>query len=124
MVRDRYHDASEELDLFSASDIIWLGYIGHYTSSGVLALAGIAGKPVIACEAGLIGQRTEGLQMGITVDPENIDQVRQAVDELVHDASLAEELGHNGKAYFSACTYERAKKSVVSLVERASTYSN
>lgn len=119
LVQDRYHDASEELDLFAACDTVWLGYLGHYTSSGVLALAGSASKPVIACDAGLIGYRTEALKMGITVDPTNIDEVCAAVHTLQQNPSMATELGRNGHLLFASCTYERAKSSIVRLVEGA-----
>jgi len=119
IVRNRYHSAAEEQDLIAAADIIWLGYVGHYTSSGVLALAGSGRKPVIACRAGLIGKRTATAQMGITIDPHNPVEVRSALLALLSNDELASTLGSNGYSYFAPFTYDRAKQSVVTLVERA-----
>ncbi|HRP46381.1 MAG TPA: hypothetical protein PLT07_02420 [Trueperaceae bacterium] len=118
VVRNRYHNATEERDLIAAADVIWLGYVGHYTSSGVLALAGSGRKPVIACRAGLIGKRTATAQMGITINPNNPTEVRAALLALLSNDELASTLGSNGYSYFAPFTYARAKQSVVTLVER------
>ncbi len=49
---DRFIGSAEEPELFSAADIVWAGYRGHYNSSGILAQAASAGRPLLACEIG------------------------------------------------------------------------
>lgn len=65
---DRFISSAEETLLFSSADVIWLGYQGHFTSSGVLVQAAAAEKPVIACGEGLIGWRTKRYEAGVCVD--------------------------------------------------------
>lgn len=65
----RYLSPTEERELYAAADVVWLGYRQHYTTSGVLAQAAKSRRPVLACEAGLIGWMTRRHGLGLTVDP-------------------------------------------------------
>lgn len=68
---------------FSASDLVWLGYRDHYGMSGVLILAAIAQKPVIATNEGLIGWYTRNYRLGTTIDhKQSNSNVANAVIEL------------------------------------------
>jgi glycosyltransferase involved in cell wall biosynthesis len=79
---DRYIDHWEEPTLFAATDIVWLGYRDFYNSSGVLAQAAIAGRPVLACKAGVIGWQTRRHCLGRTVNPADAAEVAAAVSDL------------------------------------------
>jgi len=69
-----------ESQLFNNCDIVWLGYSKKFvSSSGVLYQAWSAGKPVIACSHGLIGARVKKNAAGITVDIDNITEIKKAV---------------------------------------------
>ena len=51
---NRYLNMDEENMVFSAADVVWLGYQGHYHMSGVLVQAGVMGLPVVASDEGLM----------------------------------------------------------------------
>lgn len=64
-VIDRYVSAAEEKQLFAASDVALLPYLGHFGSSGVLARAAAAGLPVIASDEQLIGRWVREKRLGL-----------------------------------------------------------
>ena len=69
-------DAKIEQMVFSASDIVWLGYRNHYSMSGVLILSEIAGKPIIGTKEGLIGWFIKNRNLGSAVDITNQAEIR------------------------------------------------
>ena len=70
---DRYIDFSEMDVEMTAADCILVPYIDFYGSSGLLGHACRSGKPVIACEEGLIGELVRNLELGLTVNPKDLD---------------------------------------------------
>lgn len=84
-VRGSFVSKGDEAVLFSAADIVWVGYRGHYNSSGILAQAAKAARPVLACEEGVIGWKTKRQCLGQVVDPANIDDVVSAVNFLLKE---------------------------------------
>ena len=86
---DRFISAAEEPALFSAADIVWLGYQGHYSSSGVLCQAASTKRPVIATNEGLIGWQTSRHGLGRTVDVSKVEDVVGALIGLT-EKSFAE----------------------------------
>jgi len=81
----RFIESAEEPALFSAADIIWVGYQGHYNSSGILAQAASAGRPVLACKEGVIGWQTQRHNLGKTVDVKDTSEVVMAVNALLRE---------------------------------------
>lgn len=79
IVFDQFIEEEEEAMFFSAADIVWAGYRGHYASSGVLAQAAAAHKPLIACREGVLGWRTRRYHLGIVVNPADKAEVIAAV---------------------------------------------
>ena len=73
VVEDRYLEFSEMDAELIAADCILVPYIDFYGSSGVLGHACRAGKPVIACEDGLIGELVSELEFGLTVNPKDLE---------------------------------------------------
>lgn len=45
----------EEYAAFKSADAAWVGYVGHFWMSGVLAIAGVMNVPVLGCREGVIG---------------------------------------------------------------------
>lgn len=80
---DRFIIADEEPFLFAAADMVWLGYRNHYTESGTLTLAARAGRPVLACEEGLIGWQTRRHGLGEIVRPEEVSSIIAGVNALL-----------------------------------------
>ena len=74
-VIDGFLDDTLEQMVFVGADIVWLGYRNHYTMSGVLILAAIAGAPVLATQDGLIGWLVKEQELGLTIDINNPSQI-------------------------------------------------
>lgn len=83
VVLDRFIDTDTEQALFSACDVIWLGYKGHYGMSGVLVQAYRFGKPLIATADGLIGWFCRDGELGPVIDELAPDPINQALDTLL-----------------------------------------
>jgi len=81
---DRYLSEAEERLVFAAADIVWLGYSGHYTASGVLTQAAAAGRPVIASPEGIIAWETRRHDLGVIISHPSVPQIVGAVKELMH----------------------------------------
>jgi glycosyltransferase involved in cell wall biosynthesis len=75
LVLDRHINEEEESLVYSAANVIWLGYVGHYASSGILMQARRLGKPVIACEEGMIGWETKRDLLGVTFQRDDLEGV-------------------------------------------------
>lgn len=84
---DRFIEVDEERVVFAAADIVWLGYCGHYTASGVLMQAASAGRPVLACHEGIIGWQTRRHALGQTVDPKDPVAVCRAIQAALQSGS-------------------------------------
>jgi glycosyltransferase involved in cell wall biosynthesis len=93
VVMDRFITAEDELDLFSACDVIWLGYKGHYGMSGVLVQAYRFGKPVIATADGLIGWFCRTGELGPVIDDLSVDSINRGLDAVLGGSSVASAAG-------------------------------
>ncbi len=100
-------DEGQQSIVFSAADIVWLGYLNHYAMSGVLVQAGCMELPVIAEECGLIGWYTNKYSLGIVVRASDTQSVALAVKELVENKEFATECGKNGARIFEENTVEQ-----------------
>lgn len=70
---------TQEQQVLVACDLVWVGYKGHYTMSGVLVLAALVGRQVIATQDGLIGWFAREHKLGPAIDIEVPTQVEQAI---------------------------------------------
>jgi glycosyltransferase involved in cell wall biosynthesis len=83
VVLDRFISNETELDLFSACDVVWLGYKGHYGMSGVLVQAFRFGKPVVATADGLIGWFCRTGELGPVIDDLSVAAINRALDDVL-----------------------------------------
>jgi glycosyltransferase involved in cell wall biosynthesis len=83
VVLDRFISSEMELDLFSACDVVWLGYKGHYGMSGVLVQAFRFGKPVVATADGLIGWFCRTGELGPVIDDLAAGSINRALDDVL-----------------------------------------
>lgn len=90
---NHYVDSDIEEAAFRAADAVWMGYRAHYGMSGVLVLAAMASKPVLATRNGLIGWMTRQHALGIAIDCEDPGQVIEAVHSLINQASSSISIG-------------------------------
>jgi len=84
-----YLDSRQEQQVFSAADVVWLGYARDFHGqSAVLAQAASANRPVLAREGGMIGQTTMRYRLGLCVDPNDSAAVCAALERLETDEGL------------------------------------
>ncbi len=105
---DRWVDQATEGVAFAAADIVWLGYVRHWQSSGVLVQAGRAQLSSIACDAGLIGWTATRYQSGIVVSMGDQNAIVAALDALATSPELRSNLGRNGSQGFASHTTDNA----------------
>jgi glycosyltransferase involved in cell wall biosynthesis len=92
---DRFITAEEELDLFSACDVVWLGYKGHYGMSGVLVQAYRFGKPVVATADGLIGWFCRTGELGPVIEDLSVTSINRAFDKVFEARATAAPSGQH-----------------------------
>ncbi|AWN17522.1 hypothetical protein [Salinisphaera sp. LB1] len=110
-VLNRFIEATEEPYLFAAADAVWVGYRGHYGSSGVLMQAIYSGRPVIACQEGVLGWLTERYSLGNVVCPSDAYSVVRGVQSLAG----CSEGERTARAYIDrpiVCSFESAVESL------------
>ena len=119
----RFHQENCHLNMdqenmvFSAADVVWLGYQGHYHMSGVLVQAGVMGLPVIACEEGLIGWLTRRFGSGPVVATSSPAAIATAIAELSRNATLAQHCGENGRLAYASHNLGNFSRILVDSIE-------
>jgi glycosyltransferase involved in cell wall biosynthesis len=114
---DRFITADEERILFAAVDMVWLGYRKHYTASGVLVQAARAGRPVIACEEGILGWQTRRHRLGTVVCLNDIASILAGIRALAENKVMCEACGINGRRAFEANSIDNAKEALSSAFQ-------
>ena len=117
LLLNQFIDSGLEQQLFSAADAVWVGYKNHFGSSGLLGQAAAAGKPVIACDQGLIGYLTDRHQLGITVNIANPESVRSAITTLSSDAELRARCARAGQAFSNQRTVAHFSNAILDELE-------
>jgi len=84
-VFDRYFSEQERLYVFRAADAVALAYRAHYGSSGILVNAAAAGRPVIATDSGLVGERVRQHGLGVTVPEGDVPALAKVLRRLAID---------------------------------------
>lgn len=76
---NRYVSTDEEKLVFAACDFVLLPYLNHFGSSGVLARAAGAGKPVIASDEQLVGRLVRQYDLGPLFQSGRVPALEQAI---------------------------------------------
>jgi glycosyltransferase involved in cell wall biosynthesis len=84
-VREGLYEAQALATALSAADGVWVGYAGHFGSSGVLWNAVLAELPVLGRDTGLIAWDIRANDIGLTVDIHDSRAVANALAELLTD---------------------------------------
>jgi glycosyltransferase involved in cell wall biosynthesis len=86
---------------FEAADVIVLPYRHTFLgTSGVLQRSAAAGKPVIASDVGDVGEIVRTAGLGVVVEPENAEELRQALQRFLDgDAQQVSEVRERGRRY-------------------------
>ncbi|MFZ1746128.1 MAG: glycosyltransferase [Nitrospirales bacterium] len=114
---NRFLSMEEESMVFSAADVVWLGYQGHYHMSGVLVQAGVMGLPVLACEEGLIGSLTNRFTSGIVVSSSSPSAIAKAIGELSRNEKVAQQYGENARLAYASHNLENFSRILVDAIE-------
>jgi glycosyltransferase involved in cell wall biosynthesis len=116
-VVDGWVDAATAAAAFAAADVAWLGYRDHWQSSGVLVQAGVAGLPVIGCDAGLIGWQLARHGCGLGIDVTVPERVAGALEALAASPTLRATLGRRGAAGFAGYTVAHASRVIAAALD-------
>lgn len=113
----RFLTDDEEAAAFSASDVVWLGYRNWLGSSGVILQSAAAGKPVLGTRDGLIGHHIRTYGMGVDVEVEDADAVREGLKRLLIDEELRVSSGRNGAKLAARHTPEAFGRQLADHIE-------
>jgi glycosyltransferase involved in cell wall biosynthesis len=113
-----FHDGRREAAVFSAADVVWVGYVGFFGSSGVLYQAGAAGLPVIAASDGQLGWLTTTYGLGVCCNPCDLSDVNFALETLMNRPDLASEYGARGKAHSEGHSPSHFARAICDAIER------
>ncbi len=118
-VVDRFIGNDEVADLFAACDIVVLPYISA-SQSGILALAFGFGKPVVATDAGSIGEVLEHGRTGLLVPPADERALAAAVLRLLRNDAERIEIGRNAAAVAAGrLSWDVIAKQTIEVYSRA-----
>ena len=90
----------EEVPLFfSAADMLVLPYVGFTGQSGVPPTAYYYSRPVIATNVGGLPEIVINNKTGLIVEPEDINQIANAMRFFVKQPEKIDEYGANGRQF-------------------------
>lgn len=110
--RNGFLYGEDEQEVFSASDIVWVGYRKQYISSGVLLQAATAGLPIVGCDEGLIGWLTKNYELGLTVDIANEHEIATAISQLARNAEPSRRFSENGRRFSVHHTVDQFSRAI------------
>ena len=96
IVYNGFRDYKEEAILFSASDVVWVGYDNNFFgSSAVLHQAGLVKKPVITNRIGLLGYLNKMHRIGVRVNLNSSVDIKNKILYLYQNKKIRYTLGQN-----------------------------
>ena len=99
IIFDGFINYKDEAILFSASDIVWVGYDDNFSgSSGVLHQAGLANKPVITNRLGLLGYLNKKYKIGSVVNLSSVIDIKNKILYLYRNKKIRYMFGKNNNA--------------------------
>lgn len=99
-IRNRFIPEEELVELIRGSLFIVAPYIDA-TQSGVVMSAYAFGKPCIATNVGALPEVVKNMKNGLLVEPQNIDQLAEAIIYLIANESLIVQFSQNIKNEYS-----------------------
>lgn len=117
-VIDRFVGDEEERALFSAADLVWLGYGPEFDGqSGLLALAAAYGIPVLAKHTGMIGDTAAQHGLGVLIRPEQTDDVAATLVRLKENPGLLNPMRDRAAAFAHTRPLENFATVICSAIE-------
>jgi glycosyltransferase involved in cell wall biosynthesis len=90
---------SDTLPAYSAADVVLLPSKGGDSMPATLIEAGLCGLPSIATPIGSIGDIVLDRQTGLIVRPDDVGDLRRAIEQLREDPLLRERLGAKARSH-------------------------
>jgi glycosyltransferase involved in cell wall biosynthesis len=116
IVFDQFLNDLEQRAVFSAADVVWVGYRNHVFMSGVLVLAGRAGLAVVGTNEGEIGRLIKRHSLGLTVHTNEPTEIIEAL-HVLYDGETRAEMGKRGRRAFETHTVENFGAMVLGAFE-------
>ena len=117
---NRFIAEGEDIDPFGAADVVWVFYERDFVrNSGVLIQAGLAERPVIARQQGIVGRLVEQHELGLALTSEAPETVIAALKRLAGDPALRCEMGANGARTFAQNTPEHFAQPILDGIKAA-----
>jgi glycosyltransferase involved in cell wall biosynthesis len=116
IVLDRFLNDTEQGTLFTAADIVWVGYRSHIYMSGVMVLAGRAGLPVIGTVDGEIGRLITKHGLGAVAKIDEPAEVARAL-RVLRDRTARAEMGNRAQLTFASHTVENFGTSILAAFD-------
>ncbi|MGX7690386.1 glycosyltransferase [Flectobacillus roseus] len=102
---------------FALSDIIMGLYQKHIGMSGIMVRSAFAHKPLLTYNYGLMGELTRRNQLGITVEPNNPEELQEKIQFLLSQSKtvgnqtmMKEFSDHHQVKFFAECIFKKNKK--------------
>jgi glycosyltransferase involved in cell wall biosynthesis len=122
-VVNRWVSDEEVPEIFQSADIVVVPYTSA-SQSGVIALAASFGRPVIATRVGAISEQIQDGKTGLLVQPRDADVLSSAIDRLLADHELRNQIGRNLSAAMRAkCNWEVTSDAYLESCRKAMTHS-
>ena len=117
---DRIPDGAEYNSVFCAFDAVLAVYPGWEASSNALTKAALFEKPVLAWDGGCVGQRVRDFRLGLTVDPNDVNGIIEAIGCLERGVDRdGQPLEPEFAAYRELHSLDQLQRSLVEVVENA-----
>lgn len=113
-----YLSDDAETHAYAASDLVWLGYTDFYQMSGVLVKAASMGRPVVACNQGLIAWFTRRHHLGLVIDVFDPEAVARAVNDLLYTPALYDSCRTHGLRLARMHSIDRFADAIVDCLEK------
>ena len=97
-----FADKEREGLVFSAADIVWVGYKGHFGSSGVLYQAAQASVPIVATSQGLIGYEARQHDVGSILNSYQPTDIQKSIETILTANSEQKKKWKENMATFAA----------------------
>lgn len=115
---NRYVTTDEEKMVFAACDFVLLPYLNHFGSSGVLARAAGAGRPVIASDEQLVGRLVRKYGLGPLFATGHVPALRQAISQAASAPPAALARWQAGaRAFAKECSRSAFQTALVAAIE-------
>lgn len=120
IIFDGFKNYKDEAILFSASDIVWVGYDDNFSgSSGVLHQAGLANKPVITNRLGLLGYLNKKYKIGSVVNLSSVIDIKNKILYLYRNKKIRYMLAKNNNTLSKMHSGKNFAKTIADNISNA-----